>query len=78
MKEWQTIESAPKDKHILVWHNPLKDKFYKGNNQLTTYGSYVDTMEELSEGVYVAEWIEGYTEDESGEGYGPYTRYEDW
>ncbi len=83
MSEWQPIDTAPKDRRILVWHDHSKDHYveeFRGDRAvLTTYASHVEgTHVTQNPGIYIAEWGGEYEEDVSGEGWGPFIRIAAW
>ena len=74
MTEWQSIETAPKDTHILVYYDHKADPYLDptNSNRLTDYAAHAEGGDFLEgTGVTVAKWCDGWheTEDEYGNGY---------
>lgn len=71
---WQTIETAPKDREILVWYDHDADPYQDPDNpdRLTPYGTWADSGDFLyGKGVCIAKHHGQHWEsvDEYGGGY---------
>ncbi len=72
--KWQPIETAPKDKDILVWYSHSADPYQHPDNpdKLTDYAAWAEGGDFLNgEGICIVHWFEGIWEntDEYGSGY---------
>ena len=69
MSEWQPIETAPKNKPILVWYDHDADPYHDANSgKLTDYACHAEGGDFLSgKGVTIAKWSEGWHESEGWE-----------
>jgi len=72
--EWQPIETAPKDRDILVWYDHDADPYHHPDNPnlLTDYAAWADSGDFLAgRGVAIARWQDAEWEsvDEYGNGY---------
>lgn len=58
MSEWQSIETAPKDKPILAWCNHDADPYVEDaqTGRLTTYGAHCEGLAYATDGYNVVEW----------------------
>ena len=60
---WQTMETAPKDRPILVWTLHDADPYAEDNGRrLTPYGYHCEGSSYVTDGMYVVEWRDGYYE----------------
>ena len=71
---WQPIETAPKEKDILVWYDNEADSYYCPENpsKLTDYAAWADGGPFMDgSGICIAKWHESFWEsvDEYGGGY---------
>ena len=71
---WQPIETAPKDRDVLVWFDHDADPYQDPTepNKLTNYAAWADGGDFLDNaGMAVAKWHPQYfeSEDEYGNGY---------
>jgi hypothetical protein len=79
MDKWQPIETAPHGETIIVWHDHDSDSYHKGEGKLTIYGAWCEgNGYETRSGIYLAKFGGGYSEDASGDGYGPFYNMPDW
>ena len=74
MSEWMNIETAPKDRDILVWYDNDADTYYNPSNssRLTDYGAWADGGDFMDgKGICIAKWHPQHWEsvDEYGSGY---------
>lgn len=74
MSDWQPIESAPRDRDILVWFDHDADPYQDPDNPhlLTDYAAWADGGDFLDgKGIAVAKWQPPHfeAEDEYGTGY---------
>lgn len=78
--KWLPIASAPKDgKPIIGLCVHSYDSYYSNDGDtLTTYGAHAEGLGHVEDGVHVLEWGGEYSEDTSGEGYGPYISIDNW
>jgi len=72
--EWQSIETAPKDRPILVWFDHDADPYSdpEESDKLTAYACHAEGGDFLSgAGIAIAHWSDGWHEtvDEYGSGY---------
>lgn len=72
--EWQPIESAPKDRDILVWYDHCADPYQdpRNPNRLTDYATWAEVGDFMDgKGFCVAKWLPKHweSEDEYGAGY---------
>lgn len=72
--EWRPIETAPRDKDILVWYDHDKDTYQCKENpdRLTDYAVWAESGDFVDgRGVQIAKWQEQHWEstDEYGSGY---------
>lgn len=68
--EWQPIESAPRDKPVLVWYDHDADPYQHPEKEglLTDYATHAEGGDFLSGiGICIAQWNEGYHESEGWE-----------
>jgi hypothetical protein len=74
------MQTAPKDRPILVWHDHDSDPYYgEDESHLTVYGAHCEGMTTRpGKGYCVAVYGGGVDQDESGEGWGPWTYIPDW
>lgn len=76
MSEWKNIETAPKDRPILVKYDHNADPYIDPNdrNKLTDYASIAEGGDFLTgSGFAVVVWANGYHDDNGYEDpYGPY------
>ena len=79
--KFKSMETAPKDRPILVLHNHDADTYYDPWNpmSLTTYAAHCEGLSSRP-GITVcsAVWGGSYSEDVSGEGWGPHIYIPDW
>lgn len=71
MMNWQSMESAPKDRRIVVWCDHNADKYFDDASQtLSPYGTYCEGGNgHASDGLHVVEWQDQYEEGSYEEGY---------
>lgn len=72
--EWQPIETAPKDRAVLIFYNHAADSYFEpgGNNILTAYATHAESGDFLDGiGICIARWCDGWfeAEDMYGSGY---------
>ena len=74
---WQPIETAPTDgTPILAFCVAEADPgiVEPGGTEITPYAAWTEVESPVSNGPCVVEWLDDFpTEDESGEGWGPFT-----
>ena len=61
MADWQPIETAPKDRPILVWCDHEADPWVResppwGGSSLTLYAAHSEGMSHAGTGYYIVEW----------------------
>lgn len=69
---WRNIETAPKDRDVLVWYDHDADPYQDPGNpdRLTPYGTWVENGEfQLGKGVCVAQYHPSYLVDEGEDSY---------
>lgn len=72
MTDWQPIETAPKDKPILVWFDHDADPYQADDEKLTDYACHAEGGDFLSgNGIAIARWCEGWHEDDGWESANP-------
>lgn len=74
MSEWQPIETAPKDRDILVWFDNSADPYNEPSNEsrLTDYAAWAEGGYFMDgEGICTAKWHDRHweSEDEYGSGH---------
>lgn len=72
--EWQPIETAPKDRDVLVWYDHDADPYRDPDNpnRLTDYAAWAESGDYLvGRGIAVAKWTPQFWEStgDYGEGY---------
>ena len=72
--EWQDIETAPKDREVLVWYDHSLDPYQDPDHpeKITDYAAWADAGDFLDgKGVCIAKWHPQFWEsvDEYGGGY---------
>lgn len=71
---WQPIETAPKDRPILVWFDHDQDNYEDPENpgKLTPYACYADGGDFFQgSGVTIAKWSDEWWENDGWESAGP-------
>jgi hypothetical protein len=78
----KTMDSAPKDRVILVYHDHDADTYQDLDDPtgkcITTYAAWVEGNGHSPNGLYLADFGGGFDEDLSGEGWGPIVSMPDW
>jgi hypothetical protein len=74
MTDWQRIETAPKDKDILVWYDHDADPYFErdGAHRLTDYAAWAENGDFMAgKGICIASHYpqQWEAEDEYGSGY---------
>lgn len=67
---WQPIETAPKDRPVLVWFDHDADTYQDPDNpnKLTAYACHADGGDYMTgAGVVIAKWSEGWEESDGWE-----------
>lgn len=74
---WQPMDTAPKDKEILVYHKHESDPYDLGEGRITTYAAHIETIGvRKDDGLCIAIWGGGWYEYD--EFTGNYTGMPDW
>lgn len=78
----KTMETAPKDRVILVYHDHDADTYQdlsdSEGKRITTYAAWCEGNGHSPNGFYLADFGGGYDDDLSGEGWGPFMHMPDW